>query len=89
MLTIVAYHPTGYEVRIEVESEKLDATIRWLEKHNYRPVRDTNGGRDPGSHRGGVKPKPPAPAGNHADNKKENGLGTAGVATINDDLFGD
>lgn len=52
MLTVIAYHPTGYEVRIEMESEKLDTTIRWLEKHNYRPVREMNG--NPGSHGGGA-----------------------------------
>ncbi|MCI0728570.1 MAG: hypothetical protein L0332_17875 [Chloroflexi bacterium] len=40
MITVIAYHPMGYEIRIEAESDKLDTTVRWLEKHGYRPNRD-------------------------------------------------
>lgn len=38
MITVIAYHPTGYEVRIELESsDKLAGIIQWLHDHNYRP----------------------------------------------------
>jgi hypothetical protein len=92
MLTIIAYHPTGYEVRIEVESEKLDPTIRWLEKNNYRPVRNMSDKQALDTAE--AKPAHPTPAvgsnpGNGRGTKAGNGPGTVRVAAINDDLFGD
>ena len=40
MPTIIAYHPTGFEIRFDVESGGVDALLTKLEKYRYRPSRE-------------------------------------------------
>jgi hypothetical protein len=40
MPTIIAYHPSGYEVRFEVEPGELAAMIHKLERHRFRASRE-------------------------------------------------
>lgn len=38
MITIVAYHPEQFEIRLELEeADKIDHAIAWLVRHRYRP----------------------------------------------------
>lgn len=40
MLTIVAFHPEGFEVRFQLEdATKLNSSISWLLEHGYRTQR--------------------------------------------------
>lgn len=40
MITVVAYHLHGWEVRVSIEKgDDLDRTIQWLSDHGYRPQR--------------------------------------------------
>lgn len=40
LITIIAYHPTGYELRIGVTFEKLSPTLRRLSARGYTPTRE-------------------------------------------------
>lgn len=40
MSTIIAIHPSGFEVRFEVELTEINEMIRKLEKRHYRPNRE-------------------------------------------------
>lgn len=38
MLTIIAYHPSGFEIRITQDAfDKLDQSVNYLLKNNFRP----------------------------------------------------
>lgn len=39
-ITIIAFHPTGYELRIEVTFEELTPTLRRLSSRGYTPSRE-------------------------------------------------
>ena len=39
-ITIIAFHPTGYELRIPVTFEELPATMRRLAARGYMPSRE-------------------------------------------------
>lgn len=38
-VTIIAYHPSGYEVRLETEFERVGQSVEYLDKMGYRPRR--------------------------------------------------
>ncbi|MBK8903478.1 MAG: hypothetical protein IPM53_20005 [Anaerolineaceae bacterium] len=40
LITIIAFHPTGYELRIPVSFEELPATMRRLAARGYTPSRE-------------------------------------------------
>lgn len=40
LITIIAYHPTGYELRIGVTFEELSPTLRRLSARGYTPTRE-------------------------------------------------
>ncbi len=40
LITIIAYHPTGYELRIGVTFEELSSTLRRLSARGYTPTRE-------------------------------------------------
>ncbi len=40
MPTIIAIHPSGFEVRFEVELSEITDMVRKLEKRRYRPTRE-------------------------------------------------
>lgn len=40
MLTIIAYHPEGFEIRFQQEDPaKVEQSVAWLVKQGYRPTR--------------------------------------------------
>lgn len=37
MITVIAYHPLGFEIRVDQEDPaKIEATVSWLLNHDYR-----------------------------------------------------
>ena len=40
MPTIIAFHPTGFEVRFDVDLGEIAGMVRRLEQRHYRPSRE-------------------------------------------------
>jgi hypothetical protein len=38
-VSIIAFHPSGFEVRIRTDILRIGGSIKWLEKQGYRPQR--------------------------------------------------